>query len=901
MAFPTGTRISHFQVASLIGSGGMGEVYKARDTRLDRVVAIKVLAAHLVDRRDARERFEREARTIASLNHPHICTLYDIGQADGTDFLVMEYIEGKTLATRLMKGPLSLEQTLQYAIELADALDKAHRKGVTHRDIKPDNVMLNKSGTKLLDFGLAKLKEEVTPSIPASQLSTLSQNPTAEGAILGTLQYMAPEQLEGKVDELDGRTDIFAFGALVYEMATGKKAFQGKSSASLISAILKDTPPPISTLRPMTPPTLNHIVNTCLAKEPDERWQTAGDLCRELKWVAEEVARPIAVAGPLAGRTRRWGGLALVLGLASLIVAVVAGFAVWRVRPAPTMPATISRSVFTVPSGDRLAALDRPAVALSPDGSRMVYVAVRGNVQRLFLRSMDRFDATPIPGTEGGNSPFFSPDSQTVGFFSETKIKKVPIAGGPVVTLASSPVPTDSFSATWGTDDTIVFSLSSGDLWRVPATGGTPERLDALDSATGELGARWPAFLPGGGALLFNTLFGGANVSLDVPLKILDLKTGKERVLARDGVVPRYSPTGHLLYAQRGALMAAPFDLGRLDVVGTAVPVIEGIIGNVRGAQGIAPVVQYSLSENGSLVYVPGGTQPVQDTLVWVDRNGVERPLAAPPGIYVNPRVSPDGRHLAVAIEGQVWTYDLVRETLSRFTFDVGGGNPIWTPDGKRLTFQSGSPTNLYWQQADGSGRAERLASSEQRQSASSWSPDGQILAFVESNATSQDIWTFRLNDHKVEPFLTGSFNEGAPRFSPDGHWIAYVSDESGRWEVYVQRFPGPGGKVQISKDGAREPTWNTNGRELFYRSGAKMMAVNITTQPNFAAGRPRVLFEGPYRPTNATIAGYDVSPDGQRFLMVKQDVPATSAATQINVVLNWFEELKQKVPTGKK
>jgi Tol biopolymer transport system component/predicted Ser/Thr protein kinase len=887
LAILAGKRLGPYEILSAIGAGGMGEVYRARDTRLERIVAVKILPDHLSDRAELRERFEREARTIASLNHPHICTLHDIGQQDGTDFLVMEYLEGETLAERLKKGPLPLDQVLQYAIEIADALDKAHRKGITHRDLKPANIMITKSCTKLLDFGLAKLRGPQAAVANLSALPTEGSGLTAQGTILGTLQYMAPEQLEGK--EADARTDIFAFGVVVYEMATGKKAFEGKSQASLIAKILETDPPSMSSLQPMTPPALDRVVKTCLAKDPDDRWQSASDLRRELKWIAASRETEISAAAAL-NRARPQRARGLIAALACLIA--IAGVGIWILKPAPSLP--ITRSVFSLPAGEQLAGLGQPAVALSPSGNQIVYVAIQNNLQQLYLRSMNSFEARPVPGTEGATGPFFSPDGQWIGFAAGDKIKKVPITGGPAVTLATIPTALQQFSATWGADNTIVFQGSAfGDLMRLSAAGGSPQVLTTPDRIKGEFAVRWPAFLPQEKGVLYTAIVGPA----EAPLKVFDLRTSRQRALGQNAANPHYSPTGHLVYAQGGTLFAAPFDVTGLEVTGAGLPVIEGVMQSAAGG------AQYSLSENGSLAYVPGSNLGVRTTLVWVDRQGKEQALPAPASSsYANPRISPDGRHAAVSNQSQVWVYDFSRDTLSRLTFvETQVGNNAWTPDGKRVVFQSGTPLNLFSQPADGSGKAERLATSQYRQAPGSWSPDGKLLAFIETSPTTgQDIWILRLSDRKAEPFLRTPANEGAPQFSPDGHWLAYASDESGRWEIYVQPYPGPGGKWQISAEGGREPVWNRNGRELFYRNGEKMMVVDIASQPNFMPGKPRILFQGRYRPTNASLPGYDVYPDGERFLMVKEGEQAASA-TQINIVQNWFEELKQKVPTGQK
>jgi Tol biopolymer transport system component/predicted Ser/Thr protein kinase len=906
MAILPGKRLGSYEILSAIGAGGMGEVYRARDTRLDRIVAIKVLPVHLADRPELRERFEREARTVASLNHPHICTLYDIGRQDGIDFLVMEYLEGETLAQRLLKGPLALEQVLQYAIEIADALDKAHRKGVTHRDLKPGNIMLTKSGTKLLDFGLAKLRQDAAPAVPVSQLPTADNAATAQGTILGTLQYMAPEQVEGKVDEIDARTDIFAFGAVVYEMATGKKAFEGSTSASVMSKILQVDPPPISSLQPMTPAALERTVKRCLAKEADDRWQTARDLEVQLKWIAEGGSQvTLAPAAAVKGIRARWHEV-LLWGVASLLLAATTGLAIWNLRP--ISPRLVTRAVVTLPPGQQLAGLDNgPAVALSSDGTHLAYVARQGGTQQVYLRAMDSSDARPIPGTEGAVNPFFSPDGQWIGFFAGGKLKKAAVNGGAALTLGNA---VSSYGASWGSQGMIAFTPANvGALLQVSDAGGAPQALTRREK--GETSHRWPDFLPGGKAVL---LAASANTTnwTNAHVAVQSVGTGERRNLIQGGTHPHYAASGHLVYAQGVSLMAVPFDPQRLAATGAAVPVVEGVLQSPSTG-----AAQYSFSATGSLVYVSGGVQGTQLRLVWVSRTGAEQPVAAPAHAYLNPRLSPDGRRVAVGItepESQIWLYDLSRETLTRLTFEGNtNGYPAWTPDGKRIAFASTKegPQNLFWQLADGSGGLERLTTSEYSHTPNSFSPDGQLLAFHEVNPTTErDIWVLRMGDpsagsgqvRKAQPFLRTPFTESAPRFSPNGRWLAYISDESGHFEIYVQPYPGPGGKWQISTEGGTEPVWNPNGRELFYRSGDKMMAVDIATQPSFAAGKPRVLFEGQYVPTPATLPNYDVSPDGQRFLMMLMpSEQAQAAPTQINVVLNWFEELKQKVPAGKK
>ncbi len=893
MTILPGRRLGPYEILSAIGAGGMGEVYKARDTRLDRIVAIKVLPTDLADRAELRERFEREAKTIASLNHPHICTLYDTGHQDGVDFLVMEYIEGETLAQRLQRGALPIQQVLQFAIEIADALDKAHRKGITHRDLKPGNIMLTKSGTKLLDFGLAKLAQEAAPSTPASQLPTMKSAVTAEGTILGTLQYMAPEQVEAK--EVDARTDIFAFGAVVYEMATGKKAFEGKSSASVMAKIMETEPPSMASLAPMTPAALDRVVKRCLAKDPDDRWQTARDLEVELKWIAEQGQVPQA-AMPTAGGTARRGfreRLGWLVAACAILVAVALAAAVFYLR----RPSAELKAVhFTVAPPEKQ---NWPPIAggpnffsVSPDGSKLAFAAVDATGRsQLWLRDFDSPTAQMLPGTDDAWAPFWSPDSRFISFTAGASLKKVPASGGPAETITASPA---GGMGTWNRDGVILFATGGGSpILRVPSAGGSATPVTSLDASQQALGHAWPYFLPDGKHFLYTTVTSNPE-NMGIYVGSLDSKETK--LILKATPFATYSPPGYLLFNRAGTLFAQPFDADRLELKGDAIPIAEGIQFSAVNGNGAVAV-----SANGVLTYrlVPTAAQ---NKLVWVDRKGAELPLAAPPHAYRNPRISPDGQRVAVTIDElgtQEWLLDTKRGTLTRLTFEGSyNGALAWTPDGKRVAFGSdrAGQRNLFWQLADGSGGTERLATSDRGQVASSWSPDGQTLAFEQTNpGAGFDLFVYRLGDRKVQPFLQTRFTEIAPRFSPDGRWLAYVSDESGRNEVYVQPYPGPGGKWQISTEGGTEPVWARNG-ELFYRNGYKMMAVGTNTKANFSADTPKVLFEGHYATYN-TMPAYDVTPDGQRFLLAKT---AEQGPQEISVVLNWFEELRQKVPTGK-
>jgi Tol biopolymer transport system component len=877
----------------------MGEVYRARDTRLERTVAIKVLPQHLSSSSEVRHRFEREAKTISQLSHPHICALYDVGREGETEYLVMEYLEGETLADRLARGTLSLEQTLRFGVEIADALDTAHRHGIVHRDLKPGNIMLTKSGVKLLDFGLAKRQ----PRPSDGSLSTLATEAgplTTEGTLLGTFQYMAPEQLEGK--EADGRTDIFAFGAVLYEMATGRKAFLGKNQASLIAAVLTSDPPPISTLQSMIPPALDRMVQRCLAKDPDDRWQTARDLMLELKWIAEGGSQSGLPAQLLTRRKSQapwaWAAAGLIVG------AVAAAIAVWTlVRPSPSLPRPATRLQLELSPPPELSAWQRHAFALSPDGTHLVYAASQDGRRHLYLRAMEGLESTLLPGTEDADGPFFSPDGQWVGFFAASKLKKISVAGGAPVTLCN--VPPVTRGASWAADDTIIFTPANATgLSRISAAGGSVQELTAVNTKAGEQTHRWPEILPGGKAVLFTV---GTGESFDeARIAAQSLDTGERKTLIEKGTNPRYSPTGHIVFARGGALLAAPFDLERIEVTGSPVPILNGVRIEITGS------AHFAFSRTGHLVYLPGPAQASwQYALVWMDRKGTARPAAEAHGAFTAVRFSPDGQRLAATVSGatqDIWIYEVARGILTRFTFEGSQEfDPVWTPDGKRLAYTSEHPENrtgltLLWKAADGTAEPEVLLAGKNAVFPQSWSPDGRFLAFAEIHpATGWDLWILPIDGvRRPRPFLRTRFAEAEPAFSPDGRWIAYTSNESGRYEIYVRPYPGPGSKVQISTEGGMEPAWAPDGREIFYRNAERMMAVETRLESQFSAGTPRVLFAGPYFfDPDPEFRQYDVAPDGREFVMLRE-VEQPAALPQLNFVVDWFSDLTRRVPRAR-
>jgi serine/threonine protein kinase len=895
MTLTSGTKLGPYEVVSQLGAGGMGEVYRARDTRLDRTVAIKILPEHLSNNPDAKQRFDREARAISSLNHPNICTLYDVGHQDGMDYLVMEFLDGQTLADRLMKGPLPLEQALKYGIEICEGLEKAHRGGVTHRDLKPGNVMLTKTAAKLMDFGLAKAASASRP-LASSLTMTISEPSTekpltAQGMIIGTFQYMSPEQVEGK--EADARSDIFALGAVLYEMATGKRAFTGKTQASIVAAILASEPPPITQLQPMTPPALARVVKKCLAKDPDDRWQSARDLRTNLEWI-EEGEGP---ATSSAVNHNPWPERAAWM-LALVVLCALAFFVPVHYR-APSASEPVRFSVGspekTVFSGPPNLTVPVPQFALSPDGRAMAFVANSSGADPvIWMRSIDQVTARPLPGTDHAQSPFWSPDSRWLGFFAEGKLKKTPVAGGPVQVLADV---ADAFGGSWGTDGSIIFGKLSSAIFRVSSGGGVVTAVTKTDTVM--RAHRWPQFLPDGRHFLFHVQGGDQH-----GVYVGSLDGGTQKSLVRSESSAIYAWPGYVLYVEGDTLLGQAFDAAHLELRGEPFTVAEHV-GRSTGFN-----IGASASDTGILAYAAAMLH--RGRLTWFDRAGNALNSVGVEGDYSDFRLSPNGQTLAVSLvdpkawNPDIWLIDLMRGGPSRFTVGSAlSAAPVWSPDGARIVFRTNrnGQTELYAKSAGGGGNEEVVLTYETQHAAgidtpnlvcSDWSPDGRyVISSVPQQTTGDDLWLIPMvGDKKPFKFLGPPADQIHANFSPDGRFVAYTSNESGRFQVYVQTFPLSDRKWQVSTDGGYEPRWRGDGREIYYLSeDRKLMAVSVGAGPSFAV--PKVLFQtrAPEGVTSRR-THYVPSRDGERFLVNTQSSDALP--NPITVVLNWQADLKK-------
>jgi eukaryotic-like serine/threonine-protein kinase len=891
MTFTSGTKLGPYEVVGLLGAGGMGEVYRARDTRLGRTVAVKILSSSLTANSELKARFEREARAISQLQHPHICTLHDIGHQDGTDFLVMEYLDGETLAERLRRGSFSEQELLKIAIQITDALDRAHRAGIVHRDLKPGNIMLTKEGAKLLDFGLAKLLNAAVsaansssspPSFTAaptltgpSPLSPL----TTQGTVLGTIQYMSPEQIEGK--EADPRSDIFSFGAVLYEMATGERAFQGKSQIKVASAILEDDPQLISALRTKVSPPLDHIIMTCLAKDPDERFQSALDLKIELRWAA--VWQSTTTTQAQLGVRARMAWLAMSIALVLALVAA-AYFAYVALQPKP-----VYRSTLLSPENTSFRTTNSTTAgvpALSPDGTKLAFVAAdRKGVQAIYVRPLGALTAQPLAGAEDGEFPFWAPDSHNLGFFSKGKLKRIDVNGGPAQELADATLPR---GGAWSKDGVIVFSPTPASVLKQIRASGGGAVTSATKFTSDEATHSWPSFLPDGEHFLFQC---GPRAAVCLG----QLGSSQHKIVLQDANFALYS-AGQLLFVRDEVLLAQPFSLSNMQALGEAKPLAEHVATNaVVGGLGI-----FSVSDTGVLVYEQSQSAAGWP-LTWYGRDGKPQGNLGSNGTYYGPVISPDGTRVAVAdgktpTRADIWIFDLKRGTQMRLTFDNNNGFPAWSADGKTLYFNAyrGGRESIFAKPADNSSPEQLVASPNV--SAIRWksvSLDGHQMAFMALGERSGwDIWGLSLQgDSKAFPVLHDQFTKVEPDLSPDGKWLAYASNDTGHFEVYITAFPKAGPRWQVSTDGGQRPFWRGDGKELYFNANDQaIIAMDVMASANSVVlGQPHLLFRAAMQ--SGPLGSYHVSRDGKKFLV---NGVGTEQGGALTLVTNWPAELKK-------
>jgi Tol biopolymer transport system component len=868
----------------------MGEVYRARDTRLTRIVAIKVLPAALSDSVQARLRFEREARAIAALSHPNVCIVHDVGSESGLHFIVMEHLDGESLSARLHRGPLPLSELLVRGIEIVSGLEHAHAAGIVHRDVKPANIMLTKSGAKLLDFGLAGLRPSLLERETVSDPSL-----TNVGQMMGTLQYMAPEQVEGK--ESDARTDLFACGLVLYEMATGRKAFDAPNSSAIIAEIMTGDPLSVRDVRPTCSAALDWAIRRCLERNPQDRWQTAADLRAVLQWIQNEAGGAAKGAQPGETVSRRSPGPG-VLAVCGAALVLGTWFVSSRWHAVPAIGTQAVRSMIPLVPEAIIGGDGTPGLALSPDGRRLAYAAEVKGTSGLYVRRLDRLDATLVPGTEGASSPFFSTDGGSVGFFADGKLKTVSLDGSFPRIICDAP---RGRGGSWETPNTIVFAASSDTpLFRVDAGGGRPESITTLSEHPRERSHRWPEVLPGGRAVVFTAGNPTDNNFSDAEIVVQSLVEPKERHVLVSGAAHARYAAGHLVYLSGHSLVAAPFDAQKLQVTGAPLSVVDGLSTSIY-----VGAAQFAVSREGSLIYMPPGGSGPQTSLTWVSRDGAVTPIAGIRGLFTAVRLSPDGRRAALNVnegDADVRVYDLLRGTYSRITYSAQfEGNPAWTPDGARIAFASerGPGVQMYWKRwddprgapgalAQAGGEDEALAPGEYSRVPHSWSADGRYLAFTENHPdTRRDIWILPMAPGaKPRPVVTTPFEDNQPVFSPDGTWLAYQSNESGEDEVYARPLERSAGRMQISAAGGTAPRWAANG-ELFYWHHGGMVAVTLTpTGDTLNVGPPQPLFEV------AQVPSYDVTSDGQRLLMLRPDY--SQSPRQLVLVHQWTAEMRR-------
>ncbi|HEX2777398.1 MAG TPA: protein kinase [Candidatus Acidoferrales bacterium] len=913
MPLASGTKLGPYEILAPLGAGGMGEVYRARDAKLSRDVALKIISPEFAHDEQRMARFQREAQLLASLNHTHIASIYGFEESGNIRALVMELVEGPTLAERIKQGPIPLEEALPIAKQIAEALESAHERGIIHRDLKPANIKLTHDGkVKVLDFGLAKAMMDGSSSQDISNSPTLTMASTKEGVILGTAAYMSPEQAKGKV--VDRRSDIWSFGAVLFEMLSGQQTFGGETVSDALAAIIKDTPD-WSALPSSTPKRVRDLLQRCLQKDPRQRLQAIGDariaIDEILSGSAQDDDDDRVVLGasqlPAAQAWRRFVPWALT---AALVVALLV--ALFALRQASQLPALkpVELSLW-IPADQQLDTFDGPAVAISPDGSRIAYaIRNRGsNLGKLYVREMDNKAAVLLDGAAEDSVPFFSPDSQWIGVFGDGKLKKVSVRGGASIVVADVAA---YRGGTWSEDGTIVFPMQfTSPLYRVPAAGGTPEAFTHLDSSRSETTHRWPQFLPGGKAVLF-TASADNNFFEHASVQAASLDKGVAKVLVENAFFGRYLAGGYLAYVSQGTVFVAPFDAKELKITGTAVPVLQGVDTDLSSG-----AAQISISRNGTAVYLSGGTLNKNVNVALLDRKGNASPLVDDRPDAASPSISPDGKRIAFQSTNGIWVRDISRGTTSPLAPGTSGATyPVWSPDGEWLTYSharttsKGSGQAIYRKRSDGTGEEETLTPEDFLNAyPSSWSPDGKTLAFYQ--LSDKDgccvIWTLTL-DEKGKPgeprrFLDQASNGKvrAPQFSPDGRWLSYNSRESGVPQIYVVPFSGSGGKWQISTDGGRESRWSKTGHELFYvaLTGNSLVAVPYSVDKNsFQPGKPEILFSDSFE-MRVPFTSYDVMPDGQHFVMFQFAGGRTTPGSLPTVVLNWLDEVRRQVSAG--
>jgi serine/threonine protein kinase/Tol biopolymer transport system component len=898
MALSPGTRLGAFEIVAALGAGGMGEVYRATDSRLGRGVAIKVLPAHLAVDPDARARFEREARAVAALSHPNILAIHDIGTDHGIAYAVMELLDGEALRARIRASPIPWRKAVQIALQVADGLAAAHAKHIVHRDLKPENIFLCSSGqAKILDFGLARIAR------PEAEQASVVTAVTQPGMLMGTVGYMSPEQIRG--EDAGAASDVFSFGCVLYEMLSRRAPFAHAGPAETMAAALRDEPASLETLAPGVPPALEAIVLHCLEKRPEDRFQSARDMAFALTAIAgstatASVTSASVVVPPASTRPR-----IAVVTAAVAIGAVLGGAAMsmgWRLTAPPRSSAPLVHLAAALPSGDAVASNDSPAagssVAISRDGRRLAYVVERGGSRRLAVRALDASAHTLLPGTEGAMTPIFSPDGEWIAFFTETGLQKIPVTGGTAATIC--PTPPVTRGAVWADDGLIYFSPSfSSGVVAVSAGGGRPRDVTTPDLKKGESNHLLPEVLPGSRTLLF-TLWNGGDFNTASVWSVA-VATGERKLLLESATAARYAMPGFLIFARNGGLFAMRFDPDRVAISGEAIPVVDGV-----WTDRVTGTAHFAVADNGTLVVVQGGETIERRRLVMVDRHGHPEPLNAEPNFYGNPRFSPDGRRVAVDAVNDIWIYALAERILSRVTFRGVNSFPTWAPDGRHVAFSSSVgflDPKLYSIDVDVGGEPEPLDREDGVQFPGSWNPNGDTLAYAQIDpsdpAAGFDIWLLAHGKTPAtRPLFRAPFNEDQPMFSPDGRSLAYVSNETGRQEVYLRSFPDSSYRIRISTDGGTEPVWSRRGREIFYRQGMHYFSVAIPQDPSKRPGSPALMFDGDYV-VPSQIPGnpsYDVTPDGTGFIMI---APAgvSSRLIRIDVMLGWTDALHRRLP----